>query len=227
MAAAALATPPAVDYAATRLVPLADLHPAPWNPRTLRDARFVELCASISADPQFLWDRPVLARPDGEVFAGNMRLRAAEHLGWPAVPARLVDIPEALAQVRGLRDNNQWGEWEYESLSGLLVALQDDPAIDLATLGFAPAELEPLLAATWTPAAIDDAATFERDGGPSLGAPIVVTTEQRETIDRAIARVREQCGDPDTSEGRCLELMAGDWLSGQATDYEREHARAD
>lgn len=51
-------------------IPLARLHPAPWN-----------LVRSIQADPDFLWRRPILATADGTIYAGNMRYRAAQHLG--------------------------------------------------------------------------------------------------------------------------------------------------
>ncbi|MBV8431306.1 MAG: ParB N-terminal domain-containing protein [Acetobacteraceae bacterium] len=92
-------------------VPLTQLHPAPWNPRHIKDPRFDQLCRSMEADPDFLWQRPVLATQDGTVFAGNMRLRAAQQLGWTDIPAILCDIPEQLAKERALRDNNQFGEW--------------------------------------------------------------------------------------------------------------------
>ena len=59
-------------------VPLAALHPAPWNPRSITEERFGNLCDSIRADADFLWHRPVLAQADGTIYAGNMRYRAAQ-----------------------------------------------------------------------------------------------------------------------------------------------------
>src|SRR4051812_27878709 len=112
------------DYTTTRLIPLGELHPAPWNPRLIKDARFRQLCASIQADPRFLWDRPVLATRQGTIYAGNMRYRAVEHLGWAAVPGRQYDVSEQEAKERALRDNNQFGEWEDQQLAELLVSLQ-------------------------------------------------------------------------------------------------------
>ncbi|MGE5595533.1 MAG: hypothetical protein ACM3S1_05800, partial [Hyphomicrobiales bacterium] len=40
---------------AAEAVPLDRLHPAPWNPRTIKDERFHNLVRSIQADPDFLW----------------------------------------------------------------------------------------------------------------------------------------------------------------------------
>ena len=70
-----------------RMVPLVSLTPAPWNPRSIKDPRFENLCLSLIADEEFLWQRPILALADGTVYAGNIRLRAAQHLGWLEIPA--------------------------------------------------------------------------------------------------------------------------------------------
>src|SRR5687767_8098627 len=107
------------------MVSVVSLNPAPWNPRSIKDPRFKNLCESLHADPDFLQLRPILATTDGTVFAGNMRLRAAQHLGWLEVPAILVDIPEQLAKERAMRDNAQWGEWEEDDLAKLLHELKE------------------------------------------------------------------------------------------------------
>ena len=106
------------------MVAVVSLTPAPWNPRTIKDPRFQNLCQSLQADPDFLQLRPILSTLDGTVFAGNMRLRAAQHLGWEEVPAILVDIPEQLAKERAMRDNAQWAEWEEDDLAKLLAGLR-------------------------------------------------------------------------------------------------------
>ncbi|MEX0781213.1 MAG: DNA methyltransferase [Dehalococcoidia bacterium] len=125
-------------------VPLTRLQPARWNPRSIKDERFQNLCRSLEQDPGFLWLRPILATADGTVFAGNMRLRAAEHLGWEAVPAILLDIPEQLAKERALKDNGSWGEWEDDDLAALLASLQAEGS-DLGLLGFEERQLQQLL----------------------------------------------------------------------------------
>jgi DNA modification methylase len=127
-----------------RSVPLGELQPAPWNPRQIKDGRFQNLCRSLEQDPDFLWLRPILATKDGTVFGGNMRLRAAQHLGWETVPAILLDIPEQLAKERALRDNGSWGEWLEDDLSALLRDLGTDGS-ELELLGFDERELQQLL----------------------------------------------------------------------------------
>ncbi|OAI40631.1 hypothetical protein AYO38_05615 [bacterium SCGC AG-212-C10] len=136
--------PPLGDQPDVRLVPVGELHPAAWNPRTITDERFQNLCRSIAADPEFLWRRPVLANLQGEVMAGNMRLRAAQHLGMDAIPAILDDVPEQLARERALRDNAQWGEWQEDDLAQLLAGLAANES-DLSLLGFEDKALHKLL----------------------------------------------------------------------------------
>ena len=133
-----------LDPAQVEQVPLCALQAAPWNPRTIKDERFQNLCKSVAADPDFLWLRPILATADGTIFAGNMRYRAAQQLGWAEVPAVLVDIPEQLARERALRDNAQWGEWEEDDLATLLAELRVDGS-ELDLLGFDERELQQLL----------------------------------------------------------------------------------
>jgi ParB-like chromosome segregation protein Spo0J len=128
---------PSVDI---RLVEVSRLQPAAWNPRTIKDERFQNLCASIQADPGFLWRRPILAMADGTIYAGSMRYRAAVHLGMTAVPAVVEDVPERLAKERALRDNHQWGDWQDDQLASLLGELAVTES-DLSLLGVTEAEL--------------------------------------------------------------------------------------
>lgn len=128
-------------------VPLAKLTPAPWNPRTIRDERFKNLCESIQADPEFLWRRPILAMADGTIYAGNMRYRAATHLGLKAVPAIVEDVPEKLAKERALRDNAQWGDWHEDQLAEMVYQMAADGS-DVKLLGIEDDELARLLGLT-------------------------------------------------------------------------------
>jgi ParB-like chromosome segregation protein Spo0J len=126
------------------LTPVRDLKLAPWNPRLIRDTRFRALTRSLQRDPNFLWQRPILAMADGTVYAGNMRLRAAIALGWNAVPAIKDDVSEVIAKERSLRDNNNWGEYNDQELAELLVDLQV-AKVDVGTVGFDDEEITRLL----------------------------------------------------------------------------------
>lgn len=132
------------------MVALADLHAAPWNPRSIDAERLANLVEAIKQDPDFLWRRPVLAMADGTVYAGNQRLRAAAEIGMAKIPAILADVDERLARERAIRDNEQWGEWRQSDLTALLVELRDGGG-DLSTLGLTRQELEKALSAEKPP----------------------------------------------------------------------------
>ena len=86
-------------------VSLLALTPAPWNPRSIKDERFANLCRSLEADPEFLQLRPILATLDGTSFAGNMRYRAAlPRLGADRLQELVKEVVlAALQRSRGAR----------------------------------------------------------------------------------------------------------------------------
>jgi hypothetical protein len=125
-------------------VPLASLHANKANPRKITDERLESLKRALTADPEMLHARPLIALPDGRVIAGNMRLRAATELGWKTIPTVTVDLDERRAQEWLLRDNQEYGEWDEPSLAMLLEDLAAGGA-DLDLTGFDDREVERLL----------------------------------------------------------------------------------
>jgi DNA modification methylase len=197
-------TSPAPEVA---LVPVATLRPAPWSPRSITDERFQNLCASIQADPEFLWRRPVLAQADGTIYAGNMRFRAARHVGLESIPAVVEDVSDQLARERALRDNQQWGEWEGDELALLLEQLHEQSS-DLDLLGFDERELQLLL--------------DRLDHGVALADPDAVPPLPEEPATRPgylwlLGRHRVLCGDA-TNADDVARLMQGELASCLWTD---------
>jgi hypothetical protein len=86
------------------------------NPRTISDTDFATLQTSIKDNPEYFEVRPILCTPDGVVFAGNMRLRAAIAIGLEKVPCAVMDIPEAKQRELMIRDNIQNGRWDHDIL---------------------------------------------------------------------------------------------------------------
>src|ERR1700720_1970071 len=119
------------------------------NPRK-NDAAVDRMCASIR---EFGFKMPVLARSDGTVVDGHLRIKAARKLGsWPGgditgLPVILCDEwSEAQVKAFRLMVNRSvgWAEWDDELLS---LELQELAAADfnLELTGFDPRELEDLL----------------------------------------------------------------------------------
>ncbi len=138
---------------------VADLRPSERNPRTISTSRFENLKRSLLQDREFLNARPLLvnAYPGREnvVIAGNMRLRAAQDLGWDEVPVLIVSVPPEIEAQWNLKDNNQWGDYVDQELAEILHGL-DASGADIDLLGFTTDEVERVLALVGIGADADD-----------------------------------------------------------------------
>ena len=115
------------------------------------DSAVDRMCSSIR---EFGFKIPVLARSDGEVVDGHLRLKAARRLGsWPGgdtstIPVILCDEWSA-AQVKAFRltvnRSVSWAAWDEELLCLELQEL-GEADFDLSLTGFDPGEVERLLA---------------------------------------------------------------------------------
>jgi DNA modification methylase len=114
------------------------------NPRK-NDAAVDRMCASIR---EFGFKIPVLARGDGEVVDGHLRLKAARKLGITEVPVILCDewTPQQVKAFRLMVNRSvTWADWDEELLA---LELQELNAahFDLSLTGFEGDELARLLA---------------------------------------------------------------------------------
>ena len=120
------------------------------NPRK-NDAAVDRMCASVR---EFGFKIPVLARSNGEVVDGHLRLKAARKLGsWPVgditgIPVILCDewTPQQVKAFRLMVNRSvTWADWDEKLLS---LELQDLNAadFDLSLTGFEPREIDGLLA---------------------------------------------------------------------------------
>jgi DNA modification methylase len=113
------------------------------NPRK-NDAVVDRMCSSIR---EFGFKIPVLARSDGEVVDGHLRLKAAKKLGIAEVPVLLCD-EWTPAQVKAFRlmvnRSVEWAAWDEELLT---LELQEIEAsgFDLTLTGFDAKEIDDLL----------------------------------------------------------------------------------
>jgi len=120
------------------------------NPRK-NDAAVDRMCSSIR---EFGFKIPILARSDGEVVDGHLRLKAARKLGWwpggdtSAIPVILCD-EWTPAQVKAFRlmvnRSVTWADWDEDLLSLELQELNAED-FDLSFTGFDPSEIDGLLA---------------------------------------------------------------------------------
>lgn len=184
--------PPVREFA------LAELAHHPQNPRRHPERSARAVAASVG---RFGLVEPLVAWR-GLVIAGNARLDALAASG--AGSAIAIDVsawPEerALAFMVAHNRTAEISRWDWPALQAEMLEMSEELR---AASGFSPDEIAPLLVARWTDA-------------PFEGAVRVRTTrEQSVAVDAAIEAVRESESDAKMSEGRCLELVAADFLAG-------------
>ncbi|MEI4233741.1 DNA modification methylase [Roseovarius sp. D22-M7] len=161
---------------------------------------------------------PIVARSDGLVVDGHLRLKAARLLGLDTVPVVLADeLSET--QIKAFRllanQSTNWAEWDELLLSAELQELLADD-YDLSLVGFSDGELDKLLA-------FDPEAGGEEEGGAGGSVPPVTIPEPpRNPASRTgdlwiLGDHRLLCGD-STSETDVRRLMNGERAILFATD---------
>jgi ParB-like chromosome segregation protein Spo0J len=146
------------------LVPISSLHEDPDNARAHDERNTRSIAESYSTFGQ---QKPIICDALGRVIAGNGQLEAArDMLGWTHIACiRFDDEDEAKQMAFALADNKtaELATWNFSNLSETLAQLQNDQELLDAT-GFAEFEIEPLLAADWSPTT-QDGSSGEGDDG--------------------------------------------------------------
>lgn len=197
-------------------VPINSLHEAESNPRTHDERNLAAIRESIARWGQV--EPLVVLRATGEVVAGNGRLQVFRDLGWSTVDVVYVDMDgqEAAALAIALNRSGELGGWDYDALSQVLDSLRG--TLDVEVTGWTEAELDGLFgdhAPVMDGIEPIESKELPEGSDASRCKPIFVTPDQRETIDRAVYELRQREDAQDMTEGRAVELMAADWLSGR------------
>src|ERR1700730_5655198 len=124
--------------------PIERLQPYARNPRR-NDAAVDRMCASLQ---EFGFKIPVLAKSDGEVVDGHLRIKASRKLGITEIPVILCDEwSEAQVKAFPLMVNRSftWADWDEELLAVELGELRESD-FDLSLTGFGVQEIDALLA---------------------------------------------------------------------------------
>ena len=124
--------------------PINKLTPYVNNPRRFDDA-VTQMCAAIC---EMGFKVPIIARSNGEVVDGHLRLKAAQQLGLETVPVVLADdlTPTQVKAFRILINQSvHWADWDDELLRQEMQALAETD-FNLDLIGFSDTELDALLA---------------------------------------------------------------------------------
>ncbi len=124
-------------------LPVSSLKGYDKNPRK-NDAVVARMVESIK---EFGFRIPVVAKSDGSVIDGHLRLKAAQRIGLKSVPVVLADeLTEAQVKAFRLLANRSanWADWDNDLLKFELQAL-DEMDFDLSLTGFDDTEIDALL----------------------------------------------------------------------------------
>jgi hypothetical protein len=138
-----------------RTLPVAELKPAPYNPRKVlspRSPAYRKLKASLT---EFGLVEPLVWNElTGHVVGGHARLRILKELGVTEVPVSVVRLSPEREKALNVVLNNQEAQSRYDpgKLAELLTELADLPELDmtgfdsstLSALTLTPADLRPL-----------------------------------------------------------------------------------
>jgi DNA modification methylase len=158
----------------------------PRNPRK-NDSAVDRMCESIR---QFGFKIPVLARSDGEIVDGHLRLKAARKLGITEIPVILCDEWTA-TQVKAFRlmvnRSVTWADWDEDALA---LELQEilEADFNLSLTGFDPGEIDGLLAP-------------EDDEKANAAPPLPETPVSRAGDLWRLGTHRVLCGDATSADG--------------------------
>jgi hypothetical protein len=178
------------------LVPISELDFDRSNARSHNEYNLKTIRESLE---EFGQRKPVVAHA-GVVKAGNGTLAVARELGWTHIAVSASDdLSSDQADAYGIVDNrsSDLSEWN-ERLSERYAALPTQ--LRLKT-GFKVEEVQKAVARAKARAEGVKVVTF------------TATEEQADVIRRAIAAIKSSDG-LDLSDGRCLELISADYLSG-------------
>lgn len=105
--------------------------------------------------------KPIVARRDGTVIAGNHQLQAAQQLGWDEIAVVYVDDDEMTAKAFALADNRtaDLSTYDMPSLSEMIKEVSNDSDLLVAT-GFTVTDLDNLLAEIGSSSATPDTGTI-------------------------------------------------------------------
>jgi DNA modification methylase len=184
---------------AVEWVPLARVYLSPTNPR-LNDQAVEPVAASLR---RFGWQQPLVAKPSGEVIAGNTRLKAAKSLGMSTVPVVWFDGSDLDATAYQIADNrtHTFAEWDEPALATLLEQLRAEDSLD--GVGYSSRDIDDLLhelgRSATSPNPVDD---------PGPGEVPTSPTSRSGEVWR-LGDHRLMCGDSTKAED-IARLLAGD-----------------
>jgi len=118
----------------------------PNNPRRIQPDKLEKLMRSIESFPEMMKLRPIVYDPETmHVLGGNQRLAAIRKLGMKEIPDEwaiaATDLTPEQQKEFALRDNVQFGEWDFEVLDTEFAEFDlAEMGIEVPEVSFTPSE---------------------------------------------------------------------------------------
>jgi ParB-like chromosome segregation protein Spo0J len=152
-------------------IDLAQLQPAPYNPRVRLQPGMPAYQRLERSLEEFDLVQPIVwNRRTGHVVGGHQRLEILKRRGDTHVDCVVVDLSLEREQALNIALNNERlaSQWDEEKLADLLTELTDVPDFDVSLTGFSANELRdlvftPALDPAVNPADLDDEDSPDRD----------------------------------------------------------------
>lgn len=193
--------------------PIGELVPDPANTRKHGDRNIGVIANGLK---EFRQDQPIVAeRGTNLVIKGNGRLAAAKQLGWTHMAVVFVESRDQYEQqARSIHDNrsSELATWDMGQLARTVVTLRDGGR-DVEGIGFNAEDLKNLTDLL-APEQPDGPGDIDVEPGTAFPPPIRMTWEQRGVFEHVVRQMKAEYGD-GVSEGRIVELLCADWLSGR------------
>jgi DNA modification methylase len=191
---------------AVEWVPIDQVFGNPANPR-VNDPAVPHVAASLK---RFGWQQPIVAKPSGEVIAGNTRLKAAKTLGMAEVPVVRFEGSALDATAYAIADNRsaEYSTWNNQALAALLEELRNEDALE--GVGYSGPDIDALIAevqASIRPSQVED---------PGPEAPPLVPVSRRGDL-WTLGEHRLLCGDSTKAED-VSRVLGGERASLLSTD---------
>lgn len=204
-----------------KLVPTDKVRPNTWNPKDKDTPEFRKVVESLKAYGQ---RQPIVVRENNgyEIIDGEQRWRACNELGFKNV----LVYNEGKVEDKRAQELTLWYQvqapFNEVKLAGLIVKLVVD--FPDTTIPFTPEQIEEmkdLVKFDWDKYKINTTPTT--DSGPVIKTLVVpMTEEQYNMVQDAIHKIKDEAEQKDMTDGRALELMAGDYLAGFGVKGEEE-----
>jgi len=199
----------------TTNLPLEKLIAYAGNPR--RNDHAVEAVAA--AIKRFGFRVPVLAKSDGSLIDGHLRIKAAKRLGMAEVPVVLCDdLSEAEIKALRISINRmaELAEWDEELLMAELEGLAAE-GVTMDEVGFDAAALEEL--GKFNASEVEAPELADGDREPFRQVTFTLHDEQHEEVEAALAKAKKEGGSEsavnENSNGNALAWVCGRFNRGE------------